>query len=160
MKRNDESCKAADSRARVLCPRHDLARTRTRQGSLAVFVAGAALALTACAGAAASPQVVSLGKTGAAGTSAAAQPTGNPTKLLDEWAVCMRSHGDPNQTDPTIDSSNDIEITMTNVSESMARAVHGSTGPCSNYLVAASIALNGGKPLPKDSAAQDAKFAD
>jgi hypothetical protein len=27
---------------------------------------------------------------------------GNPTRLVDEWATCMRSHGDPNQVDPTI----------------------------------------------------------
>ena len=32
-------------------------------------------------------------------------PVGSPTKLLDEWAVCMRSHGDPGQVDPTVDAS-------------------------------------------------------
>ena len=26
---------------------------------------------------------------------------GNPTQLLDEWATCMRGHGDPSQADPT-----------------------------------------------------------
>ena len=32
-------------------------------------------------------------------------PRGNATQLVDEWAACMRSHGDPNQADPIIDAT-------------------------------------------------------
>ena len=39
-------------------------------------------------------------------------PKGNPTQLLDEWATCMRSHGDPDQVDPTIDANKVIHITF------------------------------------------------
>jgi hypothetical protein len=32
--------------------------------------------------------------------------------LLNEWAACMRKHGDPDQADPTIDPSKVIHITI------------------------------------------------
>ena len=84
----------------------------------------------------------------ATGTPTTTQPIGNPTLLLDEWAACIRSHGDPNQVDPTIDANKDIEITMRNVSPTLSSAVHGSTGPCSNYLLSAEAALRGGQAAP------------
>ena len=31
--------------------------------------------------------------------------------MLDEWATCMRAHGDPDQADPTIDANRIIHIT-------------------------------------------------
>ena len=132
-------------------------------GGLALFVAAAALALAACSGGqASSPHVASLGNSpGSSSTdSAPAQPTGNPTKLLDEWAACIRKHGAPNQSDPTIDSNKDIQITMINVSTALEHEVHGSTGPCSNYLLAAENALRGGQPPPIDNPAQDVRFAE
>jgi hypothetical protein len=30
--------------------------------------------------------------------------------VLDEWAACMRRHGDPNQADPTITANKLIDI--------------------------------------------------
>ena len=53
----------------------------------------------------------SSGNRGGSGNSSTAPPSSNPTQLLDEWAACMRSHGDPNQADPTIDANKVIHIT-------------------------------------------------
>jgi hypothetical protein len=140
------------------------ARTYWRSVGLAVLVATAALALAACGGGATnSPHVASLG-TGAnakKGSPTTTQPTGNPTQLLDQWATCIRSHGDPDQVDPTIDSNKDIEITMHNASAALSSEVHGSSGPCSSYLLAAEAALRGGQAAPQaPSASQEAAYVD
>jgi hypothetical protein len=130
---------------------------------VAVIVAVAALA--ACSGSSSAPQVASLGKnnatsgSGGGGGGPVNTGSGNPTQLLDEWAACIRKHGDPSQSDPTIDADKDIEISMTNVPKALEDEIHGSTGPCSNYLVAASLALSGGQPQPTDNPVQDEKFA-
>lgn len=133
----------------------------------------AVISLAACSGSSSSPQVASLGQgQGHGGTSSANSSgsdgggggsattgSGNPTQLLDEWAACIRQHGDPSQSDPTIDADKDIEISMTNVPKALEDEIHGSSGPCSNYLVAASLALNGGHPQPTDNPVQDEKWA-
>ena len=140
-----------------------LTKTHRTSGWLAASVAIAALALSACASGPGTPHVASLatnGRQDARGTTTT-QPTGNPTRLLDEWATCIRSNGDPNQADPTIDSNKDIEIIMHNVSATMSAEVHGSSGPCSNYLLAAEATLRGGQPAPQaPSAAQEAAYVD
>ncbi|HEX3334369.1 MAG TPA: hypothetical protein VHS57_08505 [Acidimicrobiales bacterium] len=125
-------------------------KTYGRVGSLAAVVVAAAIGLTACSGGpASSAHVASLGNgnphsSGHASTTTA--PTaGNPTQLMDEWATCMRSHGDPNQTDPTIDAYGVIDITMQDVSQAVASEAHGSSGPCSQYELAAENALRGGR---------------
>jgi hypothetical protein len=144
---------------------------RRRPGGLAVLVAAAALGLAACSSGSSTPQVASLGSSSDGsgnsagnadgGGSSAATGAGNATQLLDEWAVCIRSHGDPGQADPTIDSNKDIQITMNNVSVALEDEVHGSTGPCSSYLQAASKVLLGGQPAPKaPSLAQQLKYAE
>jgi hypothetical protein len=98
--------------------RHIMASTCPRSGGLAVLVAAGAIGLAACTSGSGPPQVASLGTSSgsdggtAAGSAPAASPAGNPTQLLDEWAACMRSHGDPSQVDPTIDA--DKEITRAN----------------------------------------------
>jgi hypothetical protein len=134
-----------------------------RKGLLAI-VAGAALLTAGCSTASSSPRVASLGNSNGSGNSsgnaAGAASNGNATQLLDEWATCIRGHGDPSQSDPTIDNNSDIQITMTGVSDTLANEVHGSAGPCGNYLVAASKALGGGQPQPTDNPAQDVKFTD
>jgi hypothetical protein len=133
------------------------------RAGLAAVVAAAALGLVACGGSASTPQVASLGKGhgSSSGSGGSAESTGsaNPTQLLDEWAVCIRKHGDPNQTDPTIDADKDIEISMLDVPESLSSEVHAGGGPCSNYLDAASLALNGGQPQPGNNPVQNEKFA-
>jgi hypothetical protein len=139
-------------------------------GGLAVLaaVAAAGLAgagLAACGGSASSaPQVASLSKTrdpsgatsapGSAAVGGPAHPKGNPTELLDQWAACMRRHGDPGQADPTIDTDKVIHITVPvsrpgNNAEEVSSQAHGSTGPCARYELAAQKALRGGQPAPK-----------
>ena len=129
---------------------------------LAAGVAAAVIGLAACTGSSSSPQVASLGQNGSHGSGGGSSTTtqsGNPTQLLDEWAACIRHHGDPSQSAPTIDADQDIEITMNDVPDALANQVHASSGPCSSYLVAASLALNGGHPQPADNPVQDEKFA-
>jgi hypothetical protein len=141
--------------------------TYRRSGGLPVLAAAAAIGLAACSGGSSTPQVASLGNsTGTSansggGGSSAATGSGNATQLLDEWTSCIRGHGDPNQADPAVDSNSDIDITMDNVSSTLASEVHGGTGPCSNYLTAASAALRGGQPAPQaPSLAVQLKYAE
>jgi hypothetical protein len=141
-------------------------RTDRRSAGLATLVAAAAIGLAACAGSSSSsPQVASLARSSgpdsgsaAAGSSATggpAHPQGsNPTQLLDEWAVCMRRHGDPTQTDPTIDSDKVVHITVPDAGpgvdeQKISSEAHGSTGPCATYELAAQKALRGGQPAPQ-----------
>ncbi len=145
---------------------------RYRRGALAVFVAAAAIGLAACGGSGSTPHVASLGNSSGDGSGNSAgsgngsgNGTGssadNPTQLLDEWAACMRKHGDPNQTDPTIDASKGIHIFMTDVSQALSSEVHSSSGPCSNYELAAEKALQGGQSAPKGpNPAQLVKYAE
>src|SRR5579863_1972197 len=79
-----------------------------------VVLLAAGVALAACAGTSA-PGVARLaqqnGRAGSTTTSsgrpagaAATRPHGGATRLLKEWADCMRGHGVPNQADPTLDA--------------------------------------------------------
>jgi hypothetical protein len=91
---------------------------------------------------------------------------GNPTQLLNEWAACMRRHGDPNQTDPTIEANKVINI---NISPGIQGGVYGDSGQdgpggpglhCRTYLTAAQTALNGGRPAEHLSQAKLLKFSE
>jgi hypothetical protein len=116
-----------------------------RWSGLAALVTGAALGLAACSGSS-PPHVASLGKNRAGGSvSTTTVPVGSPTKLLDEWAACMRSHGDPGQVDPTVDASKVIQITL-----GWAGGLRGANGACGSYLSAAQTAL-GGSTMPGSS---------
>src|ERR1700721_1674161 len=86
-----------------------------RWSGLVVLVAGATIGLAACSGPSSSPRVASLGANSgdvSVSSTTTTMPARNPTQLLDEWAACMRSHGDPNQVDPTVDVSKVIQITL------------------------------------------------
>jgi hypothetical protein len=137
--------------------------THRRFGAIAiVVVAASALALTACSGGSDDPHVASLGTSVTnrnAGTTTTL-PTGNPTVILDEWAACMRSHGDPNQADPTVDANKDIDITwnpaVTGGYNGTYKGGQGNDGPgqyCRTYLNAAQSALGGNRQPPPPSAA-------
>lgn len=64
---------------------------------------------------------------------------------MDEWATCERSHGDPNQGDPTIDAHGVTNITIP-TGTTPAGDPHNLTGTCSKYLAAAQRALAGSQP--------------
>ncbi|MGH3395899.1 MAG: hypothetical protein ACRDPO_14550 [Streptosporangiaceae bacterium] len=133
-----------------------------RSGRLAVLVTAAAIGLAACGGSArtspvaslgSSSGVASLGKSGGNGVGSAttSPPKGNATRLLDQWAACMRSHGDPNQTDPTVDTSAVIHITTPagDRDGALPSGQNPTNGKaCIKYLAAAQLALRSGRPFP------------
>jgi hypothetical protein len=151
-----------------------MTRTPLRSGLLPDLILTAVIGLAACSGPASTPQVASLGSSAAAGngnsatTGSSGTPTGNPVQLLDEWAACMRRHGDPGQSDPTVTASKEIDIYM---SPSVRGGYYGYSGEygtggpglhCRAYLTAAQTALNGGQPLPssKFDEAKALKFSE
>jgi hypothetical protein len=156
-----------DQRPAANGPRRRDRTARCRRPGLAVLVVAAAIGLAACSSGSSAPGVASLGTTSsgssapgngssapssgsstASGSSAGGGSGVSATQLLDEWAACMRGHGDPNQSDPVINSDQDIEISMRNVSAEMAAEVHDSAGPCGHYLAQATSVLRNGQPLP------------
>jgi hypothetical protein len=141
-----------------------MTKVHLRSGGLAALAAATVIGLAAC-GSSGSPHVASLsnssGHGSGSGSTTTTLPKGSATQLLDEWAACMRSHGDPNQVDPTIDANKVIHITFpaSAAGNGPAGFGKGSNDPCSAYLTAASTALRGGKPLPKPDPAKLEKFS-
>lgn len=139
-------------------------RAYLQSGATAAMAAATVIGLAACSGTGA-PHVASLNNASSAGngaTTTTTLPKGNPTQLLDEWASCVRAHGDPNQADPTIDANKVIHITFPpgandNGPVSIGK---GSNNPCDAYLTAASTALRGGKPLERPDPAKLEKFSE
>lgn len=125
-----------------------------RWRGLAVLVAGAAIGLTACSGSSA-PHVANLGKNSHDGSmSTTSVPARSPTQLLDKWTVCMRSHGDPAQVDPTVDATKVIQITL-----GWAGGLSGANGACGSYLSGAQEALGGGTQTASSDQATALQFA-
>jgi hypothetical protein len=150
--------------------RRDMTGTCRRPFGLAILVATAAIGLAACA-ASSTPHVASLGNSSGNGGSAttgnstAALPRGTPTQLLNEWAACMRSHGDPNQATPTVDASNGIHVAVPlqyygTIYGPSSNNPSGAGVTCQGYLTAASNTLNGGQPPKLQSLATLDKYAD
>jgi hypothetical protein len=140
-----------------------------RPYGLAILVAAAAIGLTACGGSPNSPYVANLGtSTPAGGGHGGANTTtvpkgGNATQLMDEWATCMRANGDPNETDPTIDQYGVINITIPQgvTDTSISSEAHGSSGPCSQYELAAENDLRAANPVaPPPTQAQLLQYVD
>ena len=133
------------------------------RAGIAVLCAVVALGLAACGGGG-SPHVAVLGKSTGADKSGSATATvsdGSPTKLLNEWAACMRANGDPNQADPTIDANEVIHITwdptIPGGYNGTYKGGQGNLGPgqyCRNYLNEAQSALGGGRTQQGPSEAQ------
>lgn len=91
-------------------------------------------------------------------SAATSTTSGNPTQLLDEWAACMRGHGDPNQTDPTIDAHKAIHIAIT---PDGGRSFFSSfKKACQPYLRNAMTALRGGQSLAKPDTAKLLAFSE
>jgi hypothetical protein len=139
-----------------------MTKANRRSGGLAALAAAAAIGLAACGGSG-SPHVASLGNSSGnrTGSTTTTLPKGNPTQLLDEWAGCMRSHGDPTQVDPTIDANKVIHITFPAGASGNGPVGlgKGSNDPCGAYLTAASTALRGGKPLQRPDPAKLEKYS-
>jgi len=136
--------------------------TYRRSAWLAIFVAAAAIALAACGGGSSPPHVASLGtSSGDATASTTTAPSGNATQLLDEWAACMRSHGDPNQVDPTVDANKVIQLMLpAGYTHGVGSLLHAGGGlACASYMTAAQTALRGGEPPQTPSLATAEKFA-
>lgn len=131
------------------------------RGPAAAAALAAAIGLAGCGGTG-SPHVASSSNSGAhAGrTTTTTLPHGNPTQLLDEWASCMRAHGDPDQSDPTIDANKVIHITIPPGAAGQSGGPSLGSSPCGAYLTAASTALRGGKPLPKPDPAKLASYSE
>lgn len=149
-------------------PRRNRARTCRRSGGLAVLAAAAAIGLAACGGAGpATPQVASLpshgdGSGNSPATASSASPKGSPAQLLDEWAACMRRHGDPGQADPVIDASKVIQITTPPGPDAqhLGQEASNGTGACGSYVLTASRELRGNQPAPPPlSMAEQLKYA-
>jgi hypothetical protein len=165
----------ADSSAWGQGRRRDKARTHRRPGALAILAAAALapaiLALADCSGSgSSSPQVASLGTSSGPGTSTSsgtsasagtssgtgggnATIAGNVTPLLNEWAACERSHGDPKQTDPTVSAAGVIYIQIPKNAQP-AGNLHERTGTCSQYVAQAANELRAANPVapPPDQA--------
>jgi hypothetical protein len=135
-----------------------------RSGGWAAIATAATIGLAACGGSSPS-HVASLGNSAGhtGGSPTTTLPKGNPTQLLDEWASCMRSHGDPDQVDPTIDANKVIHITYPPGANGNGPVGLGggnsSNDPCGAYLTAASTALRGGKPPQKPDPAKLEKYS-
>lgn len=152
----------------------DSVRPRRRYRRVALVCAASAVALAACGGAG-TPQVASLGSGSGGGSggsgsgggsggsggrggsgsgggsggghSTTAPPRGNPTALLDHWATCMHSHGDPSQADPTIDAYGVISINIPAGAANLSNEVHAGADPCNRYVAAAQSALRAAHPV-------------
>ena len=130
----------------------------------------AAIGLATCGGGLRdSPHVANLGTStttasGHGGASTTTPPKGgNTTQLMDQWATCMRANGDPNQTDPTIDQYGVINITIPQgvTDTSISSEAHGSSGPCSQYELAAENDLRAANPVaPPPTQAQLLQYVD
>jgi hypothetical protein len=135
---------------------------------LAALVAAAAFALVACGGSS-GPRVASLPASNTGATASSTRATtgksfsasrsakGNPTALMDEWATCMQSHGDPSQAAPTIDAYGVINVTIpADAAEQLSGEVHAGADPCNRYMAAAQAALRAANPVgsPPDQTEQ------
>jgi hypothetical protein len=116
--------------------------------------------VAACGGGSNHSGVASLSGSGHSNaTTTTTLPKGTPTQLLDEWASCMRQHGDPNQADPTIDSSGVIHIVMSGTGSTTLKGGPNSNSPCESYLHAASVGLGGRSAGQRPSYSKLLKFS-
>jgi hypothetical protein len=147
--------------------------TRYRRSTgLMVLAAAAATVLADCSGGHSTPHVARLATSttlatnrGTSGASfATTVPKGDLTRLLSEWTACMRSHGDPNQAQPTVDPNMAIHLVepagyFGTIAGPTGQDSTGAGVTCLPYLNAASTALHGGEPLQAPDPAAADRFA-
>jgi hypothetical protein len=68
------------------------------------------------------------------------------TPLLNEWAACERSHGDPDQSDPTVSADGVIYITIPKGAQPVGN-LHERSGTCSQYVAQAANELRAANPV-------------
>jgi hypothetical protein len=157
------------------------ATAQRRSAGFALLATAAALVLAGCGGAKA-PSVANLGTTTSSGAgginanhsgarsgkggSGSTQARANPSELLVEWAACMRSHGDPDQADPSIDARKVIHIpwnpAIPGGFNGTNKGGQGNSGPgqyCRTYLAKAQSALRGGRAQELPGTGQLVRFA-
>ena len=78
-------------------------------------------------------------------SSATTLPKHNSTRLLNEWGVCERGHGDSNQADPTVDHG--VIYIAVRTGALPGEDPNDVTGTCGEYLTAARHAVAGGQPI-------------
>jgi hypothetical protein len=78
------------------------------------------------------------------------------TVLVDEWAACERSHGDPDQSDPTIDAHGVINITTPR--QRLGLRSVGDAGTCSAYLAKAQRTLRAAYPVQDPNGVGDSEY--
>lgn len=123
----------------------------------AAIVSVASALLAAGCGGSTAPSVANIATTSTAaraagsstgsGSSTSTTSKDSATGLLVEWAACMRTHGDPDQADPSVDNHWGINVTIPlGAPQALSDEVHGGTAPCNQYLAAASNALRAAHP--------------
>jgi hypothetical protein len=160
----------------------DRAARYRRSAGLALVATAAAVVLAGCGGST-SPSVATLATTtshsgsdtsanssaarAGGGGSRSALASGNPSELLVAWAACMRSHGDPNQADPSIDPHKVIHIpwnpAVPGGYNGTNKGGQGNVGPghyCRTYLAKAQNALQRGQAQAQPSNAQLVQFSE
>jgi hypothetical protein len=133
-----------------------LITTDRRPGGLVVFVAAATVAAAAFS-ATGSSHAANLGKRSSSPSThrgsaihatrasyRAGLATDNSTRLLDQWAACERSNGDPNQADPTVEHQVIYIAAQTGALANWDP--NDATATCGQYLAAARNAVAGGQP--------------
>ena len=170
---NEDRSETLDGKTSSAQGRRHRIKTFGRSGALAILVTAVSIGLSACGGSAPnSPHVASLGGSANAGSTSTGSSTtapqaGTATQSLVEWANCMRSHGDPNQADPTVDANGVIHLTWNPAVPGGYNGTNqggqGNLGPgqyCRIYLSQAKTALQGGQSSPTASQTQLVQFAE
>jgi hypothetical protein len=123
-----------------------LAGCSSSSGSSPLLIAsiGTSSAPGTSSGASADPRTSTSPGASSGGTSATI--AGNVTPLLNEWAACERSHGDPDQADPTVSADGVIYILVPKDAQP-AGDLHERTGTCSQYVAQAANELKAANPV-------------
>jgi hypothetical protein len=140
--------------------RHDLNHRRRITPLTVLLAVGTGITATLLATGCGSPRTFAVASIpdGTNATSRSPATTSTPTKLLDEWTACMRSHGDPNQADPTIDTYGAIHIAIAPNGNDRS-FFSGFKQACQTYLHDAITALRVGKPFGQPDTAKLLTFS-